>query len=468
MKLTCPGCQASYRVDDSKIPDKGIYGRCPKCQERFLITKETDTSEILLKEEDSEKLARAYLKGYIDAQPKTKLSVEKAISKDENKNAPLRPLSQLFHTIKRNKQKVVLFITAGVLALMVLFPPFHLVTRGTDLRMGYSFLTHPPHRYAKIDANMLVVQCLVVAVIGMICWLAFRRDGNSQTHEKASLEIEDIQTIRAEVLTEEDIAALVKPKKEEDLKKPPGEVVSATKSKSPSTSAPRGVGGWLLFFCVSLTIIGPLYSLIQLVQGWEGAAVVSSRFPSFETITYLETFGVALILLYGFIVGCRIWAGNPNGRRLAQQYLKIRLFGFIGLEVIVFLLLLNLPSQLIEAVATEIAGVLFREGLFFLIWWLYFKKSKRVKNTYDSNYLRQSEGVIHGFVPISEAIDERTKKGINNLLYLPWYGVAAAIFFFIIGILGLVSSHSFFGFVGLGLCAFVIWGERLEDWIRNR
>ncbi|MCP4578052.1 MAG: hypothetical protein GY846_17395 [Deltaproteobacteria bacterium] len=40
MKVKCPRCKAVSRADDSKIPDKGIYGRCPKCRNRFLIRKE--------------------------------------------------------------------------------------------------------------------------------------------------------------------------------------------------------------------------------------------------------------------------------------------------------------------------------------------------------------------------------------------------------------------------------------------
>ena len=40
MKARCPSCETSYRVDDSKIPEKGINARCPKCQTRFFLRKE--------------------------------------------------------------------------------------------------------------------------------------------------------------------------------------------------------------------------------------------------------------------------------------------------------------------------------------------------------------------------------------------------------------------------------------------
>ncbi len=39
MKVTCPKCKSSYRIDDSKMPDRGGYGRCLKCGIRFPINK---------------------------------------------------------------------------------------------------------------------------------------------------------------------------------------------------------------------------------------------------------------------------------------------------------------------------------------------------------------------------------------------------------------------------------------------
>ena len=40
MKGQCPSCETGYQIDDSKIPDEGIYARCPKCQTRIFLKKE--------------------------------------------------------------------------------------------------------------------------------------------------------------------------------------------------------------------------------------------------------------------------------------------------------------------------------------------------------------------------------------------------------------------------------------------
>ena len=45
MKIQCPNCKTEYRVDDAKIPDKGAYSRCKKCQTRFVVKKESKPKE---------------------------------------------------------------------------------------------------------------------------------------------------------------------------------------------------------------------------------------------------------------------------------------------------------------------------------------------------------------------------------------------------------------------------------------
>jgi len=37
MQLVCPHCHAKLTVPDQTIPDKGAWGRCPKCHDRFFI-----------------------------------------------------------------------------------------------------------------------------------------------------------------------------------------------------------------------------------------------------------------------------------------------------------------------------------------------------------------------------------------------------------------------------------------------
>jgi predicted Zn finger-like uncharacterized protein len=45
MEIKCPECEAGYRIDESKIPAKGVHATCPKCQARFLVPRESQTGK---------------------------------------------------------------------------------------------------------------------------------------------------------------------------------------------------------------------------------------------------------------------------------------------------------------------------------------------------------------------------------------------------------------------------------------
>jgi hypothetical protein len=148
---------------------------------------------------------------------------------------------------------------------------------------------------------------------------------------------------------------------------------------------PKGVGGWLLFFCVGLTILGPLYNLGQISMNWEQAQPAFAQFPSLKTAVMWENAGTVALIIYGFIVGCMIWGGNPNGREIAKKFLLIRLFGFIGIEFIAVVIMGDMPTEVVASVIGAAVGAIFGNLISFLIWWFYFKKSKRVRNTYGAN-----------------------------------------------------------------------------------
>lgn len=89
-----------------------------------------------------------------------------------------------------------------------------------------------------------------------------------------------------------------------------------------------------------------------------------------------------ILLIYGFIVGCIIWSGSPSGRRVARQFLIIRLVGFIAIEAITFSMISDVSSTAASAGAAEGFTAISREVIYFLISWFYFKRSVRVRNTY--------------------------------------------------------------------------------------
>jgi hypothetical protein len=79
-----------------------------------------------------------------------------------------------------------------------------------------------------------------------------------------------------------------------------------------------------------------------------------NKSPAERTAVLFEIAGSAAIGLYGFIVGCLIWNGVPYGKRVAKQYLLIRLFAFDGIEIVAFGLMADLPNAIVVAFTTAV------------------------------------------------------------------------------------------------------------------
>jgi hypothetical protein len=159
-------------------------------------------------------------------------------------------------------------------------------------------------------------------------------------------------------------------------------------SPSIAGTGPKGIGGWLLFFCVSLTILSPLnylYRICKFSLELKQSQLLLVQFPNLKTAAMWEFFGIFAILLYGFIVGCMIWNRNPNGRKIAKKFLLIRLFGLIGIVFISIIIMGDMPFKVVASVIGSAVSSIFLNFIWFLIWWFYFKRSKRVRNTYGAN-----------------------------------------------------------------------------------
>jgi hypothetical protein len=151
---------------------------------------------------------------------------------------------------------------------------------------------------------------------------------------------------------------------------------------------PSGVRGWLLFFCVCLTILGPLVGFGMMRAEWQESQVAFSQFPSLKLAMIGANFIKGVLLLYGFHVGWTIWSGSPKGREVAKRFLLISLFGSFGVALINFIGVLGIgdlsasSSEHLTLVLLALFYGIFGPLYGFLIWWFYFQKSKRVRNTY--------------------------------------------------------------------------------------
>jgi hypothetical protein len=139
------------------------------------------------------------------------------------------------------------------------------------------------------------------------------------------------------------------------------------------------VQGWLLFFCISLTILSPLLTLANVFIGYGAASLVAARFPGFMIATIIDSVLVLVIMALGIFAGVYLWGVKPGAVQIAKAYLIV-LAVYAVLEVPLFLA--ALPSSATDRF-TERSTIAVLRTLFYVgLWYSYLSKSKRVKATY--------------------------------------------------------------------------------------
>ncbi|MBI2679031.1 MAG: hypothetical protein HYX28_09640 [Candidatus Koribacter versatilis] len=141
--------------------------------------------------------------------------------------------------------------------------------------------------------------------------------------------------------------------------------VAPAMSTQPQASELRGVGGWLLLFCIWITVIDPLWDL----------RLVFYLHYGFQ-VPLLLSFGLTL---YGVVTGIQLWIGAKAALVFLRVYfaavLLLSLWGFVT------------SFRETHAVGFNfwLITAWFRVAAFLAVWVTYFRVSVRVRATYGAN-----------------------------------------------------------------------------------
>jgi hypothetical protein len=155
------------------------------------------------------------------------------------------------------------------------------------------------------------------------------------------------------------------------------------------TDGPRGVGGWLAFFLLTLAVFGPLLEIAGIVAQLTNpdiARAYGTRWPAVRTSAV--ALSAAGILIGWFIVGRFLLVRNWRTVRIGVAGLWL----LCALSILVAPLLVSLFGNIpFQALVSQMIPALVRPILYSAIWTAYLLRSRRVANTYGDPDADQAE-----------------------------------------------------------------------------
>lgn len=143
-----------------------------------------------------------------------------------------------------------------------------------------------------------------------------------------------------------------------------------------------GVKGWLLLLCINLTILDPFAMLFNLISVTQ---LTKPHFDKFPQLLHLMVIGGGFslaLMVFSVYAGISLWKVLPNAVYVAKKYL-IAVF-FYSLFSIFLPSLVGLPEKAQQEFSANTAFNSLITILYVTGWYLYLKRSRRVKATYKT------------------------------------------------------------------------------------
>lgn len=148
-----------------------------------------------------------------------------------------------------------------------------------------------------------------------------------------------------------------------------------------------GVGGWLLFFWISLVFFDPLYTVVTQYQFFDMQELTYpglENYPEWGNMKWffwgMTIFCIMLSWIAGYFLNCRYkWSSV----RLAILILWVT--GPLQIVLATFYLGMNFENLSRSYLFVECFWAVVKSSIITLLWMWYLLKSERVRNTYVKN-----------------------------------------------------------------------------------
>jgi len=141
-----------------------------------------------------------------------------------------------------------------------------------------------------------------------------------------------------------------------------------------------GVRGWLLFFCIQIAILAPPLTLLNVSRELLDLVRLDALLSRVGAMILLDSASRLTLAAIGVVAGVSLWLRRQG----AVAFVRVYLLAYLG----VYLLLIALPyvCALPAEVRGRVAAIYFQRAAIAIpstiVWSLYFRTSRRVRDTY--------------------------------------------------------------------------------------
>jgi hypothetical protein len=155
----------------------------------------------------------------------------------------------------------------------------------------------------------------------------------------------------------------------------------------------RGAEGWLLLWCIGAAVGGPLYYFFHLSAQIAQTSLLLGMFGSMSRVGIVAVAAFALqfvAVIYGIATGVCVFTGKPFALRMVLFYFLFWAAVEVLYCALVWLLMQatgtnSVPDAAFEQAQGAAVGYLIRDLIVLVAWFVYFKRSKRVRDTFGRN-----------------------------------------------------------------------------------
>lgn len=145
----------------------------------------------------------------------------------------------------------------------------------------------------------------------------------------------------------------------------------------------KGVKGWLLLLCLSLTVLDPSAILLNLFYVTNAAKPYFESNPAFFRLILITGIFRIALMVFSIYAGISLWRMVPGAPAVAVMYFRAVVFYAV--------LVMFLPRLvgISEEMYRDMAGANALNSLitvaYVTVWYLYLRRSRRVKATYGED-----------------------------------------------------------------------------------